>query len=135
MTAELREKGRQVNEKRGARIMRTFSITGIRLRRRIPATIPDPAAQPVPDLLQRDFTATGPGLKYMGDITYLPLENGELLYLATVLDGSSRKIADWSTADHMHTSLVTDAPRMTAVTLSSPDGPVFHSDHGAPHGS
>ncbi|MFJ4806961.1 IS3 family transposase, partial [Streptomyces murinus] len=32
-------------------------------------------------------------------------------------------------------SLVTDAPRMTAVTLSSPDGPVFHSDHGAPHGS
>ncbi|MFD1313670.1 IS3 family transposase, partial [Streptomyces kaempferi] len=29
VTAELREKGRRVNEKRVARIMRTFSITGI----------------------------------------------------------------------------------------------------------
>jgi hypothetical protein len=66
VTAELREKGRRVNEKRIARIMRTFSIAGIRLRRRIRTTIPDPATSPVPDLFQRDFTATEPGLKYMG---------------------------------------------------------------------
>ncbi|WP_406313391.1 IS3 family transposase [Streptomyces sp. NBC_00114] len=86
VTAELRGKGRRVNEKRVARIMRTFSITGIRLRRRVRTTVPDPATSPVPDLFQRDFTATEPGRKYMGDITYLPLENGEFLYLATVLD-------------------------------------------------
>lgn len=69
VTAELREKGRRVNEKRVARIMRTYSITGIRLRRRVRTTVPDPATSPVPDLFQRDFTATEPGLKYMGDIT------------------------------------------------------------------
>lgn len=61
VTAELREKRRCVNEKRVARIMRTFSITGIRLRRRVRTTVPDPAASPVPDLFQRDFTATEPG--------------------------------------------------------------------------
>ncbi|MFF1834917.1 IS3 family transposase [Streptomyces sp. NPDC058231] len=72
VTAELREKGLRVNEKRVARVMRTFSITGIRLRRRVRTTIPDPAASQVPDLFQRDFTATEPGLKYMGDITYPP---------------------------------------------------------------
>lgn len=87
VTAELREKGRRVNEKRIARIMRTFSITGIRLRRRVRTTVPDPAASPVPDLFQRDFTATEPGRKYMGDITYLPLAGGEFLCLATVLEG------------------------------------------------
>lgn len=86
VTAELREKGLQVNEKRIARIMRRFSITGIRLRRRVRTTVSDPAASQVPDLFQRDFTASGPGLKYMGGITYLPLAGGELLYLATVLD-------------------------------------------------
>ena len=103
VTAELREKGRRVNEKRGARIMRTFSITGIRLRRRVRTTIPDPATSPVADLFQRDFTATKPGQKYMGDITYLPLENGEFLYLATVLDCFSRKVVGWSIAGHMRT--------------------------------
>ncbi|SEO98101.1 HTH-like domain-containing protein [Actinacidiphila rubida] len=86
ITAELRDKGRRVNKKRVARIMRTFSITGIRLRRRVHTTVPDPATSPVPDLLRRDFTATEPGRKYMGDITYLPLAGGEFLYLATVLD-------------------------------------------------
>ncbi|WUH90870.1 IS3 family transposase [Streptomyces sp. NBC_00433] len=135
VAAELREKGQRVNEKRVARIMRTFSITGIRLRRRVRTTVPDPAASPVPDLFQRDFTATEPGLKLMGDITYLPLAGGEFLYLATVLDCFSRKVTGWSIADHMRTSLVSDALRMAAATRGSLDGAVFHSDHGAQYGS
>ncbi|MEU2135292.1 IS3 family transposase [Streptomyces sp. NPDC018352] len=135
VTAELREKGRRVNEKRIARIMRTFSITGIRLRRRVRTTVPDPAASPVPDLFQRDFTATEPGRKYMGDITYLPLAGGEFLYLATVLDCFSRKVVGWSIADHMRTGLVADSLRMAASTRGRLDGAVFHSDHGAQYGS
>ncbi|WP_344400083.1 IS3 family transposase [Streptomyces longisporus] len=135
ITAELREKGRRVNEKRVARIMRTFSITGIRLRRRVRTTVPDPATSPAPDLFQRDFTATEPGRKYMGDITYLPLAGGEFLYLATVLDCFSRKVVGWSIADHMRTSLVVDALRMAASTRGDLDGAVFHSDHGAQYGS
>ncbi|MFD1313952.1 IS3 family transposase, partial [Streptomyces kaempferi] len=135
VTAELREKGRRVNEKRVARIMRTFSITGIRLRRRVRTTVPDPAASPVADLFQRDFTAADPGRKYMGDITYLPLAGGEFLYLATVLDCFSRKVVGWSIADHMRTGLVADALRMAASTRGRLDGAVFHSDHGAQYGS
>ncbi|WP_327731362.1 IS3 family transposase [Streptomyces sp. NBC_00487] len=135
VTAELRGKGRRVNEKRVARIMRAFSITGIRLRRRVRTTVPDPATSPVPDLFQRDFTATEPGRKYMGDITYLPLAGGEFLYLATVLDCFSRKVVGWSIADHMRTSLVADALRMAASTRGGLDGAVFHSDHGAQYGS
>ncbi|MEV7060822.1 IS3 family transposase, partial [Streptomyces microflavus] len=42
VTAELREKGHAVNEKRIARVMRAFDITGIRLRRRVRTTVPDP---------------------------------------------------------------------------------------------
>nr|WSX75544.1 IS3 family transposase [Streptomyces sp. NBC_00899]WSX75828.1 IS3 family transposase [Streptomyces sp. NBC_00899] len=135
VAAELREKGQRVNEKRVARIMRTFSITGIRLRRRVRTTVPDPATSPVPDLFERDFTATEPGRKLMGDITYLPLAGGEFLYLATVLDCFSRKVMGWSIADHMRTSLVSDALRMAAATRGSLDGAVFHSDHGAQYGS
>ncbi|MFB7596242.1 IS3 family transposase, partial [Streptomyces sp. NPDC056160] len=135
VTAELRETGLRVNEKRIARVMRVFSITGIRLRRRVRTTVPDPAATLVPDLFQRDFTAAEPGRKYMGDITYLPLENGQFLYLATVLDCFSRKVVGWSITDHMRTSLVADALKMAAATRGGLDGAMFHSDHGAQYGS
>lgn len=135
VTAELREKGLPVNEKRVARVMRAFSITGIRLRRRVRTTVPDPAVTQVPDLFQRAFTAPEPGWKYMGDITYLHLENGEFLYLATVLDCFSRRVVGWSIAEHMRTDLVADALRMAARTRGGLDGSLFHSDHGAQYGS
>ncbi|MCY0951377.1 IS3 family transposase [Streptomyces sp. H27-S2] len=135
MTAELREKGRCVNEKRVARIMRRFSITGIRLRGRVRTTVPDPAASPVPDLFQRDFTATEPGRKYMGDITYLPLAGGKFLRLTTGLDCFSRKVVGWSIAGHMRTGLVADALRMAVSTRGRLSGAVVRSDHGAQYGS
>ena len=135
VTAELRESGRQVNHKRVARVMRAHCIAGIRLRRRVRTTIADPAAQQVPDLFRRDFTATEPGRKYMGDITYLPLAGGQFLYLATVLDCFSRKVVGWSIADHMRTTLVADALHMAAATRGGLEGAVFHSDHGAQYGS
>ncbi|MEU6402608.1 IS3 family transposase [Streptomyces sp. NPDC046985] len=135
VTAELREKGHAVNEKRVARVMRACHITGIRLRRRVRTTVPDPATSPVDDLFQCDFTATEPGRRRMGDITYLPLAGGKFLYLATVLDCFSRKVVGWSIADHMRTDLVADALRMAARTRGSLEGAVFHSDHGAQYGS
>lgn len=64
--AELRDHGLRVNEKKVARVMRTFSIAGIRLRRRIRTTVSEPSATLVPDLFQRDFTAPEPGMRYMG---------------------------------------------------------------------
>ncbi|GLW59512.1 transposase [Kitasatospora phosalacinea] len=135
VTAELREAGKRVNHKRVARVMRTYSIAGVRLRRRVRTTVFDPAAGAVPDLFQRDFTATEPGRTYMGDITYLPLVGGEFLYLATVLDCFSRKVVGWSIADHMRTDLVADALRMAAQVRGGLEGAVFHSDHGAQYGS
>src|SRR5687768_14543500 len=57
-----------------------------------------------------------PGRKYMGDITYLPLGDGDFLYLATVLDCFSRRVVGWSIADHMRTDLVADALTMAAAT-------------------
>lgn len=86
--------------------MRTFSLQGIRLRRRVRTTIPEPSATPVADLFERDFTAPAPGAKYMGDITCLPTGDGQFLYLATVLDCFSRRAVGWSLAAHMRAELV-----------------------------
>jgi transposase InsO family protein len=41
--------------------------------------------------------------------TYLPIAEGSNLYLATVIDCFSRRLAGWAIAEHMRTDLVTDA--------------------------
>src|SRR3954449_903953 len=90
----------RVNHKRVARIMRQEQIAGLRLRRRVRTTVPDPAEQTVPDVLGRDFTAEEPNQPYVGDITYLPIADGTNLYLATVIDCHSRRLAGWAIAEH-----------------------------------
>ncbi|GED83240.1 hypothetical protein TNCT6_03250 [Streptomyces sp. 6-11-2] len=116
-----------------ARVMRRFNIVGFHLRKKVRTTIPEPSATPVPDLLQRDFTATTPNTRYVGDITYLPVGGGQFLYLATVLDLSSRRLAGWSIADHMRTELVTDALKAAAAARGADGlrGAIFHSDNGS----
>jgi transposase InsO family protein len=135
VTAELREAGTVVNEKKVARVMRKYAIAGIRLRKRVRTTVPEPSNVPVADLFGRDFTAERPGVKYMGDITYLPVGDGRFLYLATVLDCFSRRVVGYSIADHMRTELVADALRMARDVRGSLAGALFHSDHGAQYTS
>lgn len=57
-------------------MMRAFSTTGIRLRRRVRTTAP--ARRPAG--CRACFTSAEPGLKYMGDITCLPLASGEFFW-------------------------------------------------------
>ena len=121
----------RVNHKRVARVMRAHGLAGIRLRRRVRTTVAEPADQKYPDLLGRDFTAPAPNQRYVGDITYLPLPEGRNLYLATVIDCFSRKLAGWQVADHMRTELVEDALKAAYRDRGSLAGAVFHSDHGA----
>ncbi|MFW9182187.1 IS3 family transposase, partial [Corynebacterium striatum] len=66
-----------------------------------------------------------------GDITYLPCKGGKNMYLATVIDTYSRKLAGYALADHMRVSLVVDALAHAHGVRSSLDGAVFHSDHGS----
>ena len=138
VTAELNDGApaeERVNHKRVARVMRQHGLAGIRLRRRVRTTIPEPSQAKVGDLLKRDFTALAPNTKYVGDITYLPLACGKNLYLATVIDCYSRRLAGWPVADHMRTDLVASALMDALATRGSLVGAVFHADHGAQYTS
>jgi transposase InsO family protein len=135
ITAELRDNGLPVNRKRVARVMRRFGVQGLRLRRRVRTTIADPAAAKAPDLIGRDFTADAPNQRYVGDITYLPVGERGFLYLATVIDLHSRRLAGWAIANHMRTGLVIDALHAAQRTRGSLDRAILHTDHGAQYTS
>lgn len=121
-----------VGRKRVARLMRGAGIVGVS-RRRGARTTRRGAGESAPDLVQRDFTATGPDQLWVADMTYIPTWAG-FLYLAVVIDVWSRRVVGWSMAGHMRTDLVVRALSM-AATQRRPEGVIHHSDHGSQYTS
>ncbi|MEU9581052.1 IS3 family transposase [Streptomyces chilikensis] len=72
--------------------------------------------------------------RWCGDITYIATSEG-WLYLATVIDIASRKVVGWATADHLRTSLVTEALTAAWQTRKPRPGLTFHSDGGCQYTS
>ncbi|WP_328474886.1 IS3 family transposase [Streptomyces sp. NBC_00448] len=128
--AALRRKGHAINRKKVERIMRERDIRGVTRRRRRHLTQQDTKAAPAPDLVGRDFTATRPGTKLVGDITYLPTIEG-WWFLATVIDLATREVIGYAMADHHRAELVTDALRMAAGRVGLQPGCIMHSDRGS----
>jgi len=87
-----------------------------------------------PNILDRDFYASSPDEKYVGDITYIPTSEG-WLYLATVIDLYSRKIVGWSMDESMKVSLVNDALNMAIQSRNPPTGLIWHTDRGSQYAS
>ena len=108
-----------------------MGLKGFTKRRRCATTRRKPGHRVMPDLVGRKFTATEPNRIYVGDITYLPCKGGKNMYLTTVIDTYSRKLAVYALADHMRFSLVIDALAHAHGVRGSLDGAVFHSDHGS----
>jgi transposase InsO family protein len=134
VTAELRRRGRPVNRKRVERIMRERGIVGHTRRRRRSLTRPDATAAPAPDLIGRDFTAPAPGHRFVGDITYLPTEQG-WLYLATTIDLFNREVVGHAMADHMRAELACDAVDLAHRRGLVQPQAIFHSDRGSQYTS
>jgi putative transposase len=128
--AALRSVSARHGRKRIARLMRGAGLVGASHRRGgLVTTRRDDSGRPAPDLVDRNFTASGPNQLWVADITCIPTAAG-FLYLAVVLDVWSRKVVGWATASHLHTELVLDALEM-AVGQRRPRGGIHHSDQGS----
>ena len=114
--------------------MREAGIFGIQPRSKKRTTIPADDVVTRPDLLKRDFTADRPGVRFVGDITYLRTGEG-WLYLATVIDLFNREVVGWSMAEHMRTELIGDALTMAHTHGRIESGALFHSDRGSQYTS
>lgn len=86
------------------------------------------------NILNRDFYSGIPDTKYVGDITYIPTNEG-WLYLATVIDLYSRKVVGWSMDENMKVSLVNDALSMAINTRKPSKGLIWHTDRGSQYAS
>ena len=123
-----------VSRKRISNIMKDLNLK-VKMKRRYKNTTDSNHNLPIaPNILNRDFYASEPDTKYVGDITYIHTGEG-WLYLATVIDLYSRKIVGWSMDDTMKVSLVNDALNMAIQQRNPPIGLIWHTDRGSQYAS
>lgn len=128
--AALRQQGVRCTRKRVARLMRQMGLRGCDRRRRRPTSTDSAHPLPVaPNRLQRDFTASGPNQKWLGDISYIATREG-WLYLASLEDVFSRKIVGWALGERVDEGLVQRALEMALGQRRPPAGLLHHSDQG-----
>jgi transposase InsO family protein len=97
---------------------------------RVSLTAGDGQEHDIPDLVRRDFTAESPGVKLVGDITYIPTWEG-WLYLATVIDCHTKMVIGWATDDNYKTQLIERAIGAAARNYPLAADAIFHSDRGS----
>lgn len=123
-----------VSRKRISNIMKDLNLK-VKIKRRYKNTTDSNHNLPIaPNILNRDFHASFPDEKYVGDITYIATGEG-WLYLATVIDLYSRKIVGWAMADNMKVSLVNDALNMAISHRNPLKGLLWHTDRGSQYAS
>ena len=134
MQAELRDMGICVNHKRIERLMKLANLQGVSRRRGyVVTTQRDRHAKAAPDLVKRQFTATGIDQLWVADMTYVPTWAG-FLYLAVVVDVYSRKVVGWAFGERMTSDLVIAALNMALYTRP-PKSVIHHSDQGSQYTS
>ena len=126
-----RRAGHDVGRDQVARLMRAEGIQGAVRTKRVRTTRVDPTAERHPDLVKRDFTATGPNQLWVTDLTYVPTFAG-MAYVCFIIDAFSRMIVGWRVASHMRTETVLDAIEMARWSRGTQlTGLRCHSDAGS----
>lgn len=134
VTAALRRAGRRVGHNRVARIMRANDLQA-RPKRRFRVTTKASASLPVAEnVLARNFFVATVNAVWVSDITYIATTEG-WLYLAMVMDLSSRRVVGWSMSSRLSTDLVLRAFWMAVLTRRPSRGLLFHSDRGSQYAS
>ena len=123
-----------ISRKRISSIMKDLNLK-VKVKKRYKNTTDSNHNLPIaPNILNRDFYASNPNEKWIGDITYISTGEG-WLYLATVIDLYSRKVVGWSMDDTMKVSLVNDALNMAITQRNPPSGLLWHTDRGSQYAS
>lgn len=132
---ELRDAGQRHGRNRISRLMRAQQICGRPKRRFRPQTTQSTHDQPIaPNRLAERTPPRGPNEVWVGDITYIPTDQG-WLYLAGILDLYSRRMVGWAMGSRLDADLVLDAWNMALRQRQPPAGLLFHSDRGVQYAS
>jgi putative transposase len=135
VVGDVQDAGHVCGRQRTARLMRHEGLWARPKRRARPMDTGDRPLQALAaNVLDRQFTATGPNQKWVADFTHVWTTEG-WLYVAVVLDLFSRRVVGWAMQSTMTAQLVTDALIMAVWRRGAIEALLHHSDRGSQYTS
>ncbi len=115
------------------KVMRREDLRAIQAKQFKPQTTDSKHGLPVcANLLQNGANAPQDcGEVFVGDITYLRLEDGSFCYLACLQDKFTRRIVGWKVAERMTAQLVIDVFNQARRRGLIGKGAIIHTDQGS----
>lgn len=136
ITKELHNNGFKVSQKRVSRRMKVLGIKSCVVKKFKPSTSSKSDDTKIyHDLLKQDFTAISPGLKWVGDITYIYTKECGWTYLAVVMDLFDLKVIGWEYSTTMTEEISIKAFEKACKNRKLQAGLIFHSDRGSQYTS
>ncbi len=112
------------------RLMRALGLRGVVRGRAFQiTTMADRSAAYPPDLVEREFRASGPNQLWVADLTYVATWAG-FVYVAFVIDVFSHSIVGWRVSRSLRSDLALDALEQALHSRPRTDELVHHSDRG-----
>ncbi len=133
ITNELKSEGAP-SKNRVYRLMRKNGIKAKTVKKYKATTNSNHKLAVAENLLNREFEAEKPNIKWVSDITYIATDEG-WLYLAGVMDLCGRTIVGFAMAEHMRRSLVIAALNQAIGRTGAKKGLMVHSDRGIQYAS
>ncbi|ADK82945.1 IS3 family transposase [Sediminispirochaeta smaragdinae] len=130
----LEQRGERVSRSTVIRAMRKGNLLHASPRRPEGVTKAEEKAQRPKNLLQRDFSATGPNEKWLTDITQIPCLDGTL-YIAPIFDCFGGEIIALAMESTMKKELCIQAVKEAYRTRNPGSGVIIHSDAGSQYTS
>lgn len=134
LTKELQAEGITINEKKVRRLMRQEGLKPKAAKRYKQTTDSSHTLPRAEHLLGRNFCASAPNQKWVGDITYIYTNEG-WLYLSTIIDLFNRKVVGWAMDETMTSALVCSSLTMAVNNTGSTANTLCHFDQGSQYAS
>ena len=134
--ASLNKEGVKIGRYRVRQLMREQGLEAIQPKSFVPKTTDSKGVKAAPNLLKEiKSDDCAPTKIIIGDITYIPLQNGSWCYLAMWEDKVTRRIIGWSLSDSMTAELVISALQKAISKGLVLAGAIIHSDRGSQYAS
>lgn len=110
--------------------MHDGSLTVVGRRKRRYSSYKGEISPPAPNVIERDFRAAVPNVKWLTDLTEFQLPAGKV-YLSPIIDCFDGMAVSWSIGTSPDSGMVNSMLDNAISTLGEDDCPVVHSDRGS----
>ena len=136
ITASINKDGVKIGKYQVRQLMKEQSLMAIAPKKFVPKTTDSKGTLASPNLLKDvKIEECAPTKIIIGDITYIPLQDGSWCYLAMWQDKVTRRIIGWSLAATMTADLIISALQKAIRLGLVLAGAIIHSDRGSQYAS